>query len=419
MSHQEMEAVERDMLLGWELYRASPTHPQIERIAQRLQATNPRRSDIRILLAKHRWACGRVAEAREILQAVVALRDERSLDAARELLSLEHHDGDIAEALRWAEYVLREEQDRWFDWMELGGMTALNGAFEEGWRILDDAVAMCARTSAGSLPLALVRRALYLLSSCAPPALFVPAAEEAVSADPSDENIGGPLMWAYLHEGRFDDAEELALRMLRLDPTNKALSQPFEMMRNLQATLAEDARTLDELHGTGLFERLWTQMRDRRLGLDLTAALAALDEVMPAELRAVLKPPVDKETARAGSMSTEIAMWHAGQAPGAGAAWGLPGDFRLMSAEEIKAMDDAIEADPDAYPQWRTVQVDEYYDQLMTDDAGAYLVELMTGEVVIRQPGAADERIAESLADLFWRRVAAFGGHDPRPRATG
>ncbi|MEV0644036.1 hypothetical protein AB0I28_02110 [Phytomonospora sp. NPDC050363] len=414
----EVDYVERDVRLGWALYEAQPTNPEIARIALRVLAEHPSLSGMRILLAKHRYRCGEVAEAREILQAVVGLRDERSLGAARELVSLEQHQEDHTEALRWSRYVLREEQDRWHDWMDLGGLTALTGEFEEGWKLLDDAVAMCARTDADSLPLALVRRALFLLRSLAPPERFGPAAEEAVRADPSSEFIAIPLIWAYLHQGRFTDAEELALRLLRLDPTDESLAVPLTMIRNLRATLAEEGQTLDDLHRAGVFERLWSELRDERLGVDLASALSALDGVMPAELRAVLRPPADEETAQEGNLNAEIAMWHAGQAPGAGRAWGLPGDFRLMSSEEVAAMDAAIEADPASYPQWRNEEVSDNYSQVMTDDAGGYLIELMTGRVVIRRSGAEDEPVAESLAAWFWDRVAAFGGHNPRPHAS-
>ncbi|HEY1176754.1 MAG TPA: hypothetical protein VGF17_11395, partial [Phytomonospora sp.] len=328
----EFEPVEHDVQVGWALYSVRPEDPRIAEIAQRVLAGHPWMNGMRILLAKHRYACGDVTVARELLRAVVGDDDERSLGAARELVSLEHHQGDHAEALRWAEFVVRAAQDRWRDRMDLGGMTALTGNFEEGWRLLDDAVAMCARTDARSLPVALVRRALFLLESFAPPERFAAAAEEAVHADPSDEFVSGPLIWAYLHQGRFADAEELALRVLRVNPLEASASTPLTMMRNLRKTLGEDGQTLDDLHRTGVFARLWADMRDQRLGLDLAAALDALGAVMPAELRKTLRPPVDAEAADEGSLTTEIAMWHAGQDPGAGAVWGLPGDFRLMTS---------------------------------------------------------------------------------------
>lgn len=411
------DPVERDIRLAWAIYDARPTDPEVAAIALRVLAGNPSISEMRILLAKHRYKCGDADGARELLHSVVGLRDEQSVHAARELVSIEHHQDEVAEALRWARFVLNEEPHRWYAWMDVGGMTALTGGFEEGWRLLDDAVGMCANTDVDSLPRALVRRALFMLQSLAPPERFIPAAEKAVRADPSDELIGGPLIWAYLHQGRFGDAEELALRLLRINPLDKTLSVPLTMIRNLEATLKEEGHTLDDLHGTGMFARLWTEMRDERLGLGLADALSALDEVLPAELRAVLRPPVDRETAKAGDMTTELATWHAGQDPGAGAAWGLPGDFRLMSSDEIAAMDAAIEADPASYPQWRTEDVGKYYSQVMTDDDGGHLVELMTGHVVIRRTGADDEPVAESLSAWFWERVGAFGGRDRRPSA--
>lgn len=413
----DVDLLERDVRLGWMLYEARPTDPEIAQIALRVLAGHPELSGMRILLAKHRYQCGQVDEARELLQAVVGANDEKSVGAARELVSLELHQDDPAEAQRWGQFVLRANQDRWLDWMDLGGATALTGEFEDGWRQLDDAVEMCARTDADSLPVALVRRAMFLFQSAAPPERLVPAVEEAVRADPTDEFFGDLLVWAYMLQGRFAEAEEQALRLLRLNPTDESLAGPLTMIRNMRASLAEDGQTLEDFHRAGVFDRIFTELRDQRLGFDLASALHALDEVLPAELRATLLPPVDQQTAQDSPLIDEIGMWHAGQTPGAGPAWGLPGEFRLMTPAEITAMDEAIAADPASHPQWQADSIGEQSSQVMTDDAGGCLIELMSRQLVIRRSGADDVVVAPSLAAWVWDRVAAFGGRDPRPHA--
>jgi hypothetical protein len=83
-----------------------------------------------------------------------------------------------------------------------------------------------------------------------------------------------------------------------------------------------------------------------------------------------------------------------------------------MSAAEIIAMSTEIEADPAAHPDWPE---NEIWEQVMTDDAGAYLVGVAFGALVKRRPGQPDEPVAASMADWLWDRVADFGGPDPRP----
>lgn len=411
---EEVDPIERDRDLAWELFEAQPAHPEVGRLASRVLADQPGRNGMRMLLAMHREACGEIDDARDLFHQVVGMRDQYFLDAARSLRDLERGEGRYVEARRWSEVVLQEDQQSWRDLIELGVATAMLGEMEAGWQLLDDGVVLCATTDPDRLPGALALRAANLLQCFAPPELFVPAAEEAMRADPSSEFIGVPLAWAYVHAGRFDDAEQLALRLLRLDPTDDLAESVVVMIRSMRAAVERAGLTLADFHASGALDGFWTDQRNGLLGADLAAALAALDEVMPAELRAALRPPLDAEAARASAGETEIAAWHDGQEPGTGALWGVETAFRLMSSTEIATMDEAIEADPDAHPEWQDEDISDYYSQVMTDDAGGYLIVTAT-DVVIRRPGIPDTVVASRLSDWFWDRVLAFGGRDPRP----
>lgn len=413
---EEIDPIERDVDLAWELYDAQPTHPEIGRLATRVLAQQPGRNGIRMLLAMHRNASGAVDEARDILLSVAGQRDRFFVNAARELRDLEQSECRYDEARRWAETAVREDPERWLDQMELGLATAMCGELDAGWRLLDAAVATCASTDADTLPDALVSRAIHLMQSWAPHERFVPAAEEAMRANPSSEFIGGPLAWAYMATGRFDDAEELALRLLRLDPTDGIAEGVVTVIRSWRATIAKGEVTFADIHDSGLVEIMWTQKRDELLGTDLASALAALEPVLPAELRSALRPPGDEDTVRDTAGEREIAAWHDGQEPGTAGLWGVDGDFRLMSGAEIAAMDEAIEKDPEAWPGWEQDRLDDYYTQVMTDDEGSYLIATLEN-VVIRRSGSDDVVVTSSLSAWFWDRVAAFGGRDPRPLA--
>ncbi|WP_235735228.1 tetratricopeptide repeat protein [Nocardioides alcanivorans] len=322
-SDEGVDLVQRDSDMAWELFEVQPTHPEIAKIAHRVLAQDPRRSGMRILLAMHSKASGEPDAAREILLDVIGRRDRQFVNAARQLRDLEQDEHHHAEARRWAEIVLREDQEYWLDWMEFGAIAALAGDFEFGWKTLDDAVEHCARSEADDLPSALVRRAIFLLQSYAPPERFIPAAEEAMRADPSDEFVGVPLTWAYLHQGRFDDAEELCLRMLRLNPTEALPEIALTMIRTMRTTIDENGLSMDQVHDAGILKQYWNQQRDEQLGIDLASALDALEQVMPADLRAALRPPADDETAQNSPGDQQIAAWHDGQRPGTGSAWGL------------------------------------------------------------------------------------------------
>lgn len=418
------DAVERNLDLAWELFAAQPTHPKVAELALQVLAAQPERSSVSLLLANHREACGQAAEARRLYLQVAGRRDHQFVNAARALRRLALAEHDHPEALRWARTVLGEDHEEWDDWMELGFALALCGEHEDGWRQLDDAVALCSRTAPDELPQALGQRAAHLLGSFAPPDRFAPAAEEAIRADAADSWTALLLGWAYLVRYRFADAEQLGLRLLREDPTEDLLQNLVGTARTM-LRIVENAHTLgitlEDIRRTGVIELGWRQIRDQVLGTDLASALAALDEVMPAALRATLRPgtsiPDGPDSDKLGSVAAEdLVAWHDGQQPGSGAAWGLAEPFRLMSAAEIIAMSAGIEADPAAHPDWPE---NEVWEQVMTDDAGSYLVVVAFGALVKRRPGHPDEPVAASMADWIWDRVAAFGGPDPRPAPRG
>lgn len=412
----EMDPIERDVELAWELFEAQPAHPEVGRLARRVLAQQPGRNGIRMLLAMHLQRAGEVDEARQLFLDVAGQRDAYFVNAARKLRDLEQHEYRWVEARRWADVVLREDAEGWLDHMELGIATAMTGDMERGWQLLDHAVELCARTAADQLPEAFTSRAIYLFQSFAPSERFIPTAEEAMRADPSSEFVGGPLVWAYVHQGRFEEAEELALRMLRLDPTDGLASGAVTMIRETRAVLEREGMTFADFHESGAVNAAWDQMRDQVLGTDLASALEALDEVMPNDLRAALRPPLDADDDRSLLGHQEIAVWHDGQEPGTGALWRADGDFRLMSSDEIAEMDAAIEADPEAYPEWPEESLSDYYAQVMTDDRGGYLIATLQ-HLALRRAGAEDVVVAASVAAWFWDRVAAFGGRDPRPMA--
>lgn len=408
----EIDPLERERDLAWALYDAQPSHPEIPRIATRILAQQPGRSGIRWLLAMHLVSVGKQDEARELFLEVIAQRDSIYVNTARSLRDLEQWVGNHAESLRWAAEVVRESQENGDDLLELGAAMALAGDLENGWQVMDDGVALTASTSPDDLGDAFVSRAHYLFLTFAPPERFIPAAEQAVTVDPSSEYVGAPLAWAYMHEGRFADAEELCRRLLRLDPTDHRMASVLGVLKAWQAVVDRGDATFDEIRDAGVVSMAWTAKRAEILGIDLTSALIELERVMPAELRAALRPPLDAEAARSSPGEEDIAAWHDGQEPGTGSLWGIAGDFRLMSATEIAVMDEAIEADPDAFPQWPQT-VEAYYVQVMTDDKGGYLIGTLS-DAVIRRPGEPDEVVAPSVADWFWDRVAAFGGNDAR-----
>ncbi|WP_236005282.1 tetratricopeptide repeat protein [Amycolatopsis pittospori] len=414
------DAMERTLDLAWELFAAQPAHPKVAELALQVLAAQPERSSVSLLLGNHREICGQADEARRLYLQVAGRRDRQFINAARALRHLSFAEHDHPRALQWAHTVLTEEHEEWDDWMELGSAQALCGEHEDGWRRLDEAVALCSRTTPDELPKALGKRAVYLLGSLAPPDRFAHAAEEAIRADVANSWVALLLGWSYLVQYRFTDAERLGLRLLRENPTEDQMQNLVETARTMQR-IAENAHdqdiTLEDIRRTGVIELGWRQLRDQMLGIDLASALTALDDVMPAHLRATLRPGAsisdEPEADKIGSMVAEdLVAWHDGQQPGTGSAWGLAEPFRLMSAAEIITMSAEIEADPAAHPDWPE---NETWEQVMTDDAGSYLVAVAFGALVRRRPGQPDEPVAASMADWIWDRVADFGGPDPRP----
>ena len=413
----DREAAERDLDLAWELFSAQPTNPRVAELALRVITAQPGRSTPLLLLASHREFCDDIDEARRLFLEVAGRRDGQFINAARGLRRLAFTEHDHDEALRWARTVLAEEHEDWGDWMELGVAQARAGEHEKGWHQLDEAVALCARTAPDDLPKALGKRAEYLLGTFAPPGRFVDAAEEAIRADAANSWVAHMLGWSYLAQYRFTDAEQLGLRLLRENPTEDLLHSMVGMARTMLGIVEKaqgDDITLEDIRRTGALEMAWQQLRDQKLGIDLASALAALDAVLPADVRATLRPgAVLAEDEKVGSMvAKDLVTWHDGQPPGSGAVWGQAEPFRLMSAAEILAMDAEIDADPAAQKDWPE---NEIWEQVMTDDAGAYLVVVAFGALVKRRPGQPDEPVAASMADWIWDRVADFGGRDPRP----
>lgn len=410
----EQEAIERDRDLAWELYDYQPEHPRIPELTQSVLAREPTFTGMIILLALHREACGEIAEARSLLQGLMAQQDRQYVNAVKKLRDLEFSDEQYAEALRLAKVVLQETPEAdWMDLMDYASALIFTGSREEGWRKIDEAVEYCARVDAANYSDALGQRATRLLASGAPPARFLLAAQEAVEADPSEPLLATTLGFAYLYDYRADDAEELFLRVLREDPTFDVAQLGLTLARAFLEPVRNGTATMDDHRAAGSGEMAWRILRDRMFDTDMLQAFAALDEVMPDALVHALRPPLDREAARASGGDDKMLAWHNGQEPGTGALWGTGEEFRMMTAAEIIAMDDEIERDPDAWPQWKAKEM--YYTQLFTDDAGRYLIEGRAGHVYLRGPGEADVEVAQSLTDWLWDRVVAFGGPDPRP----
>ena len=411
--------VERDLDLAFEIFAARRTHPEVARLALRVLAAQPDRASAALLLGKHRELCGETDEARRLYHRVAGNGGSQVINAARALRDLAFAERDRLEARSWARTVLGLDQEGWEDWLQLGHARALCGDVDGGWRLLDEAVALCARTAVDDLPRALGRRAACLLESFAPPDEFVPAAEAAIRANAASPMVGLLLGWAYMVQYRFVDAETLGLRLLREDPTADQVQNLVTTVRTMQQIVqgaaAQDI-TLDDIRRSGVIEMAWRQLRDEALGTDLASALAALDDVMPDDLRASLRAGAvlsDDDAALLGPMvSEDLVSWHDGQQPGSGTAWSLPEPVRLLSAAEIIALGTDVDADPTLHASWPP---DDSWEAVMTDDAGSYLVVVAFGTLVRRHPGRPDVPVAPSMADWIWDRVASFGGRDARP----
>lgn len=412
----ELEELAGMRTLAWELYDAQPEHPRIAELAQRALARQPHVTGMMILLALHRDACGDTEEARRLLRELMGRRDPQYLNAVRNLRDLEYADKDYAEALRLTEVVLREDPEAdWTEHLEFGAATVFVRSPEEGWRLIDEAVDLAARTDPDWYHDALGQRAVRFLATGAPPERFLPAAEAAIEADPTDWTLTLALAYAYLFDYRPERAEELLRRVLREDPTDAAAQGGMTVARGFLDPIERGDTTIDELRELRMGEIAWRMWRDQMFGTGLDRALAALDAVLPADLAGSLRPPLDPVAARESTGDTELLAWHDGQDPGAGVRWGCDEPFRLMSSAEIDAMEHAIEGSPGDWPQWDAEN--EYFKLIATDDADAYLFAGAGGVLHRRSAKQEDREVAPSLADWVWDRVAAFGGADARPGA--
>ncbi|MGO1801255.1 MAG: tetratricopeptide repeat protein [Microbacteriaceae bacterium] len=410
----ELTYTDRDRTLAWDLYDAQPTNPKIEELAYRVLADEPWRTGMVILLADHFSARRRVAEARQKYEEVMGRRDQFFANAAAGLRDLELGQRNHARALELAITAVEEDTELWFNHMQLGNAMAACGDFEAGWDLMDDAVAMCGRTMPDMLGTALAAQITRLAEGFAPPERQIPIARAAIEADPANVWAAEMLGWSYLLQYRFDDAEDLARRLLREDPQNELMHTLLSLANKFRRIIEENDVPPEKMRAAGFVESAWRHQLDMERGLDLESALDALEAVLPDAVRATLRGPADPdETANLTRPLRTLVRWHDGQEPGTGAVWGLEESFRLMTAAELDELDAAIDADTDAFPEWPE---DEMWDQVLTDDDGAYLAIVAFGRLVRRSGDRDDVVIAESLADWVWDRVAAFGGHDPRPK---
>ncbi|MGO2050252.1 MAG: tetratricopeptide repeat protein [Microbacterium sp.] len=410
----ELTYTDRDRTLAWDLYDAQPTNPKIEELAYRVLADEPWRTGMVILLADHFSARRRVAEARQKYEEVMGRRDQFFANAAAGLRDLELGQRNHARALELAITAVEEDTELWFNHMQLGNAMAACGDFEAGWDLMDDAVAMCGRTMPDMLGTALAAQITRLAEGFAPPERQIPIARAAIEADPANVWAAEMLGWSYLLQYRFDDAEDLARRLLREDPQNELMHTLLSLANKFRRIIEENDVPPEKMRAAGFVESAWRHQLDMERGLDLESALDALEAVLPDAVRATLRGPADPdETANLTRPLRTLVRWHDGQEPGTGAVWGLEESFRLMTAAELDELDAAIDADTDAFPEWPE---DEMWDQVLTDDDGAYLAIVAFGRLVRRSHDRDDVVIAESLADWVWDRVAAFGGHDPRPK---
>ncbi|MGO3190410.1 MAG: tetratricopeptide repeat protein [Microbacterium sp.] len=410
----ELTYTDRDRTLAWDLYDAQPTNPKIEELAYRVLADEPWRTGMVILLADHFSARRRVAEARQKYEEVMGRRDQFFANAAAGLRDLELGQRNHARALELAITAVEEDTELWFNHMQLGNAMAACGDFEAGWDLMDDAVAMCGRTMPDMLGTALAAQITRLAEGFAPPERQIPIARAAIEADPANVWAAEMLGWSYLLQYRFDDAEDLARRLLREDPQNELMHTLLSLANKFRRIIEENDVPPEKMRAAGFVESAWRHQLDMERGLDLESALDALEAVLPDAVRATLRGPADPdETANLTRPLRTLVRWHDGQEPGTGAVWGLEESFRLMTAAELDELDAAIDADTDAFPEWPE---DEMWDQVLTDDDGAYLAIVAFGRLVRRSRDRDDVVIADSLADWVWDRVAAFGGHDPRPK---
>jgi len=412
--NNEMSYTDRDRNLAWNLYDAQPTNSKIEELAFRVLADEPWRTGMLMLLGDHYNARRRKDDARKKYEEAMGRRDQYFANATAALRDLELSVDNYARALELAIVAVEEDSELWFNHMQLGHAMASCGDFETGWDLMDDAVAMCARTAPDMFGTALAAQITRLAEGFAPPERQIPIAQAAMEADPANVWAAEMLGWSYLLQYRFDDAEDLALRLLREDPQNDLMATLLSLARKYRTIMDENELPAERVRAAGLIEMAWRHQNDLARGLDLDSALDALDAVLPDDVRATLRDPADP--AEAATLSREVRRItgrYDGQTSGTGAVWGADEPFRFMTAAELNALDAAIDADPSAHPEWAD---DDMWDAVMTNDHGAHLTTSAFGRLVRRERNRDDIVVADSLADWVWDRVAAFGGHDPRPK---
>ncbi|GAA2541868.1 hypothetical protein GCM10009860_23440 [Microbacterium mitrae] len=409
------DETERDRTLAWELYESQPDHPMIEQLALSILSRAPQMTGQIILLSRHYLEVGRTAEARELLRELVSRRDRQYVNALRDLRDLEYDAENKVEAMPLAEQVLREAPgEKWMDLLMLGQIVTFARSRSEGWNLVEQAVAEAAKMSPEDYASAVGLHAAHLLDSGATPEVFLPVAERAIALDPTETILAVTLGFAYLYTYRPEEAETIALRVLREEPTFEAAQVLLKLAQAFLTPIRVSGATMDDLREAGIGEYAWSYLMEHRYDSGVSAALAALDEVMPEQLARTLHPPLTREQARAGAGESSITEWHNGQDAGTGALWGGAHPFRLLADAEIAQLEAAMIADPETEPLWGD-DGPSYLAVVASDDAGNYLIVGPGGRLLWRD--TEDRVFAPSLATWLWDLAVGLGAHDPRPGA--
>lgn len=413
LSDEEIASIEHDRDLAWELYSFQEDHPQIPVLAQSVLAREPSFTGMILLHARYLVACNEIDEARRMLEELAGRLDRQFINTLRDLHELEMTAKNYPAALKYAADVVREDPEaNWNDHMNLAHAMIFIGQAEAGWNAIDNAVARCARDTPDSYANALGQRATIFLTTGAPLQRFVPAAEEAIAADPTELLLSLTLGIAYVYTYRFDEAEGLFRRILREDPTEEVTLGMMIVLKPVKQLLDSGEAAVEQLRELGYGEMVARVLKETVFDTGLQEALAAFDALMSVEFAATFRAPLPEEAVLETGGSRDVMRWHDGQHPGTG--FDTPhGRMRLMTNADIAAMDEEMEAKE---PQWAWLEEREepLLSQLFTDDEGGYIIEGFAGRLVMCKPSVPDEIIAPSLADWFWDRVAELGGNDPR-----
>lgn len=411
---EESRAIERDRALAFELFEVQPENPQVANLAASVLARDPDQTDMLVLLADYRRNLEEYDEARTLLHQAIGRQDEELDDALRSLRSVEYRTGNNAEAKRVAEMLVEgRAEPRWTDVAMLAVTVTFAESPQRGWAAFDEAIELAARTDPESYADALVFRATFLHESGAPVDVFLPAAELAIAADPTQDLLAVLLATAYLYELRPREADVLLKRVLRGNPTDEFALGTLRTTRTMIDPVERGEVTEAEMHEVGVGEFVWRYTRELMYDVGVKRALEALEAVMPADLAASLRPGVSAAEAREGGGDTDVLQWRDGQHEGAGDVWGIGESWRLLTNADIAQMDAEIETHPERWPLLNE-DAPTYITQLFIDGDGNYILTARGGRLV-RRTAAGDEELAPSLAEWFWERVRAFGGHDRRP----